>query len=109
MIKQVDGLSPREIVDTFPEEAKEIAPRELKRWKNALRTYICENINPLLKKVSSKNRPVVQKLLIARWPHWEVIQTLSQRIKQLERIINVLEIYTGETVYPGDTLNIVDD
>jgi len=27
----------------------------------------------------------------------------------LERIINVLEIYTGETVYPGETLIILDE
>ena len=37
------------------------------------------------------------------------LQSLFLEDFDLERIINVLEIYTGETVYPGDTLIILDE
>ena len=37
------------------------------------------------------------------------LQTLFLEDFNLERIINVLEIYTGENVYPGDTLIIFDE
>jgi predicted AAA+ superfamily ATPase len=37
------------------------------------------------------------------------LQTLFIEDFNLERIINVLQIYTGETVYPGDTLIILDE
>jgi hypothetical protein len=80
-----------EIVDAFPDEARELAPRELRRWKKALSTYLRKYINPPLRKVSSENRTIEQKLLIARWPHWEVIQTLCHRIKRLERIIKAVQ------------------
>jgi predicted AAA+ superfamily ATPase len=37
------------------------------------------------------------------------LQTLFIEDFNLDRIINVLQIYTGETVYPGDTLIILDE
>lgn len=37
------------------------------------------------------------------------LQSLFIEDFNLERIINVLEIYTGETVYPGNTLIILDE
>lgn len=37
------------------------------------------------------------------------LQSLFLEDFDLERIINVLEIYTGETVYPGETLIILDE
>jgi len=37
------------------------------------------------------------------------LQTLFIEDFNLERIINVLQIYTGETVFPGDTLIILDE
>jgi len=37
------------------------------------------------------------------------LQTLFIEDFNLERIINVLQIYTGEDVYPGDTLIILDE
>ena len=37
------------------------------------------------------------------------LQTLFTEDFNLERIINVLQIYTGEAVYPGDTLIILDE
>ena len=37
------------------------------------------------------------------------LQTLFIEDFNLERIINVLQIYTGEAVYPGDTLIILDE
>jgi hypothetical protein len=91
------------VATAFPEECKKIAPRELQRWTNALRTYIRNHIRPPLRGVSPQNYPIEEKLLIARWPHWEVIQTLVHRIKDLERlIIAVRALERGKRPLPVD-------
>lgn len=77
----------QEIVEAFADECKEIAPRELRRWEEALKAYKRQFIESPLGRVSPKDRSLIKKILIAQYPNWEVISELSSRIRKLRRLI----------------------
>ena len=80
-------LMPQEVAQAFPKEARELAPKRLALAEEALRAYYNRYIAPAVQRAHPKDRPIVELLVTARWPNWEVISELSNRIKHLRRIV----------------------
>jgi len=84
------SLTPGEAVKVFPKEARELAPQHLALAEQALRAYYERFIAPAVRRARPEDRPIVELLVTARWPNWEVISELSRRIRHLRRIVATL-------------------
>ena len=80
-------LTPREVVETFPHEARELAPRCLALMKGALRAYYRAYIAPAVQRARPEDRPIVELLVTTLWPNCEVVSELTKRILHLQRIV----------------------
>jgi len=84
-------LTSREIVETFPAEARELAPKRLALMEGALRAYYGEYIAPAVQRARPEDRPILELLVTTLWPNCEVVSELTRRIRHLQGIIAELK------------------
>ena len=85
------GLTPGEVIEAFPEEARELAPQRLALAEEALKAYYHRYITPVVQSAHPEDRPIVELLVTARWPNYEIVKELTCRIRHLRAIVNEIQ------------------